>query len=72
MVIVYRDLDDKYFKEWYKMFEDVNIVIDERDERIVGLYEEIERDLMVRIYIRDSMCLEIWYRNNLLVKLFCI
>lgn len=47
MAIAYRDLDDKYFKEWHKMLEDANALIDERDERIAGLYEEIERDLMV-------------------------
>ncbi|XP_037689946.1 probable phospholipid-transporting ATPase IM isoform X2 [Choloepus didactylus] len=47
LAIAYRDLDDMYFKEWYKMLEDANIATDERDERIAGLYEEIERDLML-------------------------
>lgn len=47
LAIAYRDLDDKYFKEWHKMLEDANTLKDERDERIAGLYEEIERDLMV-------------------------
>lgn len=47
MAIAYRDLDDKYFKEWYKMLEDANTATVERDERIAGLYEEIESDLMV-------------------------
>ena len=47
LAIAYRDLDDKYFKEWHKMLEDANAAIDERDERIAGLYEEIERNLMV-------------------------
>ncbi|XP_036114007.1 probable phospholipid-transporting ATPase IM isoform X2 [Molossus molossus] len=47
LAIAYRDLDDKYFKEWHKMLEDANIAIDERDERIAGLYEEIEQDLML-------------------------
>lgn len=47
LAIAYRDLDDKYFKEWQKMLEDANAATDERDERIAGLYEEIERDLMV-------------------------
>lgn len=49
LAIAYRDLDDKYFKEWHKMLEDANTLIDERDERVAGLYEEIERDLMVCI-----------------------
>lgn len=53
------------------MLEDANTATDERDERIAGLYEEIERDLMVRIYTRDSMCLEIWHRNNPLAKSSC-
>lgn len=49
MAIAYRDLDDKYFREWHKMLEDANTSTDERDERIAGLYEEIEKDLMVCI-----------------------
>nr|XP_036878067.1 probable phospholipid-transporting ATPase IM [Manis javanica] len=47
LAIAYRDLDDKYFKEWQKMLEDANAATDERDERVAGLYEEIERDLML-------------------------
>nr|XP_060474559.1 probable phospholipid-transporting ATPase IM isoform X10 [Panthera onca] len=47
LAIAYRDLDDKYFKEWHKMLEDANTLIDERDEQVAGLYEEIERDLML-------------------------
>ncbi|XP_036298512.1 probable phospholipid-transporting ATPase IM isoform X2 [Pipistrellus kuhlii] len=47
LAIAYRDLDDKYFKEWNKMLEDANAATDEREERIAGLYEEIERDLML-------------------------
>ncbi|KAM4829760.1 putative phospholipid-transporting ATPase IM [Thomomys bottae] len=47
LAIAYRDLDDKYFKEWYKMLEDANSATDERDERLCRLYEEIERDLML-------------------------
>ncbi|XP_032153697.1 probable phospholipid-transporting ATPase IM isoform X9 [Sapajus apella] len=47
LAIAYRDLDDKYFKEWHKMLEDANVATEERDERIAGLYEEIERDLML-------------------------
>lgn len=47
LAIAYRDLDDKYFNEWNKMLEDANAATDEREERIAGLYEEIERDLMV-------------------------
>lgn len=47
LAIAYRDLDDKYFKEWQKMLEDANASTDERDEWIAELYEEIERDLML-------------------------
>lgn len=49
LVIAYRELDDKYFKEWHKMLEDANAATDKRDERISMLYEEIERDLMVQV-----------------------
>ncbi|NP_001074413.2 probable phospholipid-transporting ATPase IM isoform X1 [Mus musculus] len=47
LAIAYRELDDKYFKMWQKMLEDANSATLERDERISGLYEEIERDLML-------------------------
>ncbi|GAB1286839.1 Phospholipid-transporting ATPase [Apodemus speciosus] len=47
LAIAYRELDDKYFKMWQKMLEDANSATAERDERISGLYEEIERDLML-------------------------
>lgn len=47
LAIAYRVLDDKYFKVWQEMLEDANAATTERDERISGLYEEIERDLMV-------------------------
>uniref|UniRef100_A0A8C9A5L4 Phospholipid-transporting ATPase n=1 Tax=Prolemur simus TaxID=1328070 RepID=A0A8C9A5L4_PROSS len=47
LAIAYRDLDDKYFKDWHKMLEYANTATDKRDERIAGLYEEIEKDLML-------------------------
>ncbi|XP_057636819.1 probable phospholipid-transporting ATPase IM isoform X3 [Chionomys nivalis] len=47
LAIAYRELDDKYFKVWQEMLEDANAATMERDERISGLYEEIERDLML-------------------------
>ncbi|XP_058440775.1 probable phospholipid-transporting ATPase IM isoform X3 [Marmota monax] len=47
LAIAYRELDDKYFQEWHKMLEDANAAMDKRDERISGLYEEIESDLML-------------------------
>lgn len=47
LAIAYRELDDKFFKVWQEMLEDANAATTERDERISGLYEEIERDLMV-------------------------
>lgn len=47
LAIAYRDLDDKYFKEWQKMLENANAAGDEKDEKIVNLYEEIESDLML-------------------------
>ncbi|XP_048187660.1 probable phospholipid-transporting ATPase IM [Perognathus longimembris pacificus] len=47
LAIAYRDLDDKYFKEWHKMLEDANTATDEKDKQISRLYEEIETDLML-------------------------
>ncbi|XP_004835485.1 probable phospholipid-transporting ATPase IM isoform X2 [Heterocephalus glaber] len=45
LAIAYRDLDDKYFKEWHKMLETASAAMHGRDDQISGLYEEIERDL---------------------------
>uniref|UniRef100_A0A8C2N377 Phospholipid-transporting ATPase n=1 Tax=Cricetulus griseus TaxID=10029 RepID=A0A8C2N377_CRIGR len=61
LAIAYRDLDDKYFKMWQEMLEDAKAATTERDERISGLYEEIERDLMC-----DAVCLSHWL-NRLLI-----
>lgn len=47
LAIAYRELDDKYFKVWQQMLEDGSIAPAERDEWVSGMYEEIERDLMV-------------------------
>lgn len=47
LAIAYRELEDRHFQVWQKMLEDANAATTERDERISGLYEEIERDLMV-------------------------
>lgn len=47
LAIAYRDLEDKYFKEWHKMLQVASAASHERDEQISALYEEIERDLMV-------------------------
>ncbi|XP_005376734.1 PREDICTED: probable phospholipid-transporting ATPase IM isoform X2 [Chinchilla lanigera] len=47
LAIAYKDLDDKYFKEWHKMLEVASAAAHERDDQISQLYEEIERDLML-------------------------
>nr|XP_013010169.1 probable phospholipid-transporting ATPase IM isoform X2 [Cavia porcellus] len=47
LAIAYRDLEDKYFKEWHKMLQVASAASHERDEQISALYEEIERDLML-------------------------
>ncbi|XP_076426679.1 putative phospholipid-transporting ATPase IM isoform X2 [Peromyscus maniculatus bairdii] len=47
LAIAYRELDDKYFEVWQEMLEDANAATTDRDERISGLYEDIERDLML-------------------------
>ncbi|KAM5235534.1 putative phospholipid-transporting ATPase IM [Ctenodactylus gundi] len=47
LAIAYRDLDDKYFREWHEMLQAATAATEEREEQISGLYEEIERDLML-------------------------
>ncbi|XP_019065301.1 probable phospholipid-transporting ATPase IM isoform X2 [Fukomys damarensis] len=45
LAIAYRDLDEKYFREWHQMLQTASAATHERDDRVSGLYEEIERDL---------------------------
>ncbi|XP_051829747.1 probable phospholipid-transporting ATPase IM [Antechinus flavipes] len=47
LAIAYRNLNEEYFKEWFKLLEEANRVFDKRDERIAAAYEEIERDMML-------------------------
>lgn len=60
LAIAYRELDDKYFEVWQEMLEDANAATTDRDERISGLYEDIERDLMVYIWKCVGLCSSIW------------
>ncbi|XP_072479715.1 probable phospholipid-transporting ATPase IM isoform X2 [Notamacropus eugenii] len=47
LAIAYRDLNEEYFKEWFKLLEEASRGLDRRDERIAAAYEEIERDMML-------------------------
>ncbi|XP_074150567.1 putative phospholipid-transporting ATPase IM isoform X1 [Sminthopsis crassicaudata] len=47
LAIAYRNLNEEYFKEWFKLLEEANRVFDKRDERVAAAYEEIERDMML-------------------------
>ncbi|XP_078007386.1 putative phospholipid-transporting ATPase IM isoform X2 [Phascolarctos cinereus] len=47
LAIAYRDLNEEYFKEWFKLLEEASRGLDMRDERIAAAYEEIERDMML-------------------------
>ncbi|XP_074090813.1 putative phospholipid-transporting ATPase IM isoform X3 [Macrotis lagotis] len=47
LAIAYRDLNEEYFQEWFKLLEEANRALDKRDERIAVAYEEIERDMML-------------------------
>uniref|UniRef100_A0A5F8HKA4 Phospholipid-transporting ATPase n=1 Tax=Monodelphis domestica TaxID=13616 RepID=A0A5F8HKA4_MONDO len=47
LAIAYRDLNEEYFKEWFKLLEEANREFDKRDECIAAAYEEIEKDMML-------------------------
>ncbi|XP_023579830.1 probable phospholipid-transporting ATPase IM [Octodon degus] len=45
LAIAYREVDDKYFKEWHKRREVASAATHGRDDQIARLYEEVEREL---------------------------
>ncbi|XP_061657122.1 phospholipid-transporting ATPase ID-like isoform X1 [Syngnathoides biaculeatus] len=47
LVLAYRDLDEHYIKEWMQRHHEASTAIDGRDEKLDGLYEEIEKDLLL-------------------------
>ncbi|KAJ7335113.1 hypothetical protein JRQ81_013054 [Phrynocephalus forsythii] len=47
LVVAYRDLSQAYFEEWQQRHHEASVALQDREEKLSGLYEEIERDLLL-------------------------
>ncbi|XP_061553465.1 phospholipid-transporting ATPase ID-like isoform X3 [Phycodurus eques] len=47
LVLANRHLDEHYIKEWMQRHHEASTAIDGREEKLDGLYEEIEKDLLL-------------------------
>ncbi|XP_028319457.1 phospholipid-transporting ATPase ID [Gouania willdenowi] len=47
LVLAYKDLDERYMKEWKQRHHLASIAMDGREEQLDELYEEIEKDLVL-------------------------
>ena len=57
LALAYKDLDDDYMEDWRRRHHEANIAMDGKEERLDELYEEIEKDLMVRSLTLFYFCL---------------
>lgn len=48
LVLAYKDLDEEYFKEWQRRHHEASTELEDRESKLDELYEEIEKDLLVR------------------------
>nr|XP_020656339.1 phospholipid-transporting ATPase ID-like isoform X1 [Pogona vitticeps]XP_020656340.1 phospholipid-transporting ATPase ID-like isoform X1 [Pogona vitticeps] len=47
LVVAYRDLNETYFEDWQKRHHEASTALHDREEKLSGLYDEIERDLLL-------------------------
>lgn len=52
LVLAYKDLDEEYFNQWQQRHEEASTTLDDREGKLDELYEEIEKDLLVRLLIQ--------------------
>ncbi|XP_053556992.1 phospholipid-transporting ATPase ID [Bombina bombina] len=45
LVLAYKDLDSNYFEDWKQRHHEASTSLDDREEKLVQLYQEIEKDL---------------------------
>lgn len=48
LVLAYKDLDEEYFKQWQQRHHEAITELQDRESKLDELYEEIEKDLLVR------------------------
>ncbi|XP_006887000.1 PREDICTED: probable phospholipid-transporting ATPase FetA-like [Elephantulus edwardii] len=47
LMVAYRKLDDKFFREWSKRHSEAYLSLENRQDKLSIVYEEIEKDLML-------------------------
>lgn len=48
LALAYKDLDEDKFAEWRRRHHEASIAMEDREEKLDAIYEEIEKDLMVK------------------------
>lgn len=48
LALAYKDLDEEYFNQWIQRHHEANTALEDREDKLDQLYEEIEKDLLVR------------------------
>lgn len=48
LALAYKDLDEEYFNQWIQRHHEANTALEDREGKLDQLYEEIEKDLLVR------------------------
>lgn len=48
LVLAYKDLDEEYFNQWKQRHHEASTTLEDREDKLDQLYEEIEKDLLVR------------------------
>uniref|UniRef100_A0A8C4YP15 Phospholipid-transporting ATPase n=1 Tax=Gopherus evgoodei TaxID=1825980 RepID=A0A8C4YP15_9SAUR len=47
LALAYKSLTEEHFKEWFKILQEENTSLDNRNEHLAAAYEEIEKDMML-------------------------
>ncbi|XP_067888832.1 probable phospholipid-transporting ATPase IM [Heterodontus francisci] len=45
LALAYKELDERYFVNWQKRYQEASTALEDREEQLSELYEEIEKDL---------------------------
>lgn len=48
LALAYKDLDEEYFSQWKQRHHEASTSLEEKEGKLDELYEEIEKDLLVR------------------------
>lgn len=48
LALAYKDLDEEYFDQWKRRHHEASTSLDDREGQLDLLYEEIEKDLLVK------------------------